>query len=65
MIKKDITVEDTLNMARCLSRAGIKGNFSFMLGLPGEEESDYKQTLQLIEEIKHLFDFFCAVSFNF
>jgi len=51
MIKKDITVEDTLNMARCLSKAGIKANFSFMIGLPGEEESDYKQTLQLIKEI--------------
>lgn len=51
MLKKDITVEDTLNMARCLSKAGIKANFSFMIGLPAEEESDYKKTLQLIEEI--------------
>jgi len=51
MIKKDITVEDTLNMARCLSRAGIKACFSFMIGLPGEEESDYKKTLKLIDEI--------------
>ncbi len=51
MIKKDITVEDTLNMTRCLSQAGIKANFSLMIGLPGEEESDYKQTLKLIEEI--------------
>jgi len=51
MIKKDMTVENTLNMARCLSQAGIKACFSFMIGLPGEEESDYKKTLQLIEEI--------------
>jgi len=51
MIKKDIKVEDTLNMARCLSRVGMQANFSLMIGLPGEEESDYKQTLQLIEEI--------------
>jgi len=51
IIKKDINVEDTLNMARRLSQVGIKANFSFMIGLPGEEENDYKQTLKLIEEI--------------
>jgi len=51
ILEKDITVEDTLNAARCLSRAGIRASFSFMIGLPGEGESDYKQTLQLIDEI--------------
>jgi len=51
ILEKDITIEDTLNAARCLSRAGIKASFSFMIGLPGERESDYKQTLQLIDEI--------------
>lgn len=51
MLKKDITVEDTLNSARVLNKAGIKGHFSFMVGLPGEEENDVIKTLQLIEGI--------------
>jgi anaerobic magnesium-protoporphyrin IX monomethyl ester cyclase len=58
MLKKDITVEDTLNAARRLSKAGIEGEFSFMIGLPNEKEDDYKQTLQLIEKIMKIDDSF-------
>jgi radical SAM superfamily enzyme YgiQ (UPF0313 family) len=58
MLQKDITVEDTLNAARRLRKAGIKGGFSFMIGLPNEKEDDYKQTLQLIEEIMKIDDSF-------
>lgn len=58
MLKKDITTEDTLNAARLLNRAKIKANFSFMIGLPGEDENDYKQTLQLINEITKIDDSF-------
>ncbi|MFC2067151.1 B12-binding domain-containing radical SAM protein [Chloroflexota bacterium] len=54
MLTKDITVEDTLNAARALNKAGIKANFSFMTGLPGEEEGDILQTLQLIEGITEI-----------
>jgi anaerobic magnesium-protoporphyrin IX monomethyl ester cyclase len=57
-LKKDITVEDTLNAARRLSKAGIKGGFSFMIGLPNEKEGDYKKTLQLIEKITKIDDSF-------
>lgn len=58
MLKKDITVEDTLNAARRLSKAGIEAKFSFMIGLPNEKENDYKQTLQLIEQITKIDDSF-------
>lgn len=54
MLKKDIIVEDTLNAARLLSKAGMKANFSFMAGLPGEDKDDILKTLQLIEEITEM-----------
>ena len=51
LLKKDITVEETLNAARMLSKARMKASFSFMIGLPGEEKDDMLKTLRLIESI--------------
>jgi len=51
MLKKDITIEDTLHAAQLLNKVRIKANFSFMVGLPGEEKDDIFKTLQLIEKI--------------
>ncbi|MCJ7655365.1 MAG: B12-binding domain-containing radical SAM protein [Dehalococcoidia bacterium] len=56
LLMKGATVEDTLNAAHLLHEAGIRANFSFMIGLPGEEEEDYKKTLQLIEKIREIDD---------
>ncbi len=53
-LKKDITVEDTINTANLLNQAGIDANFSFMIGLPDETESDIRQTLQLITRITRI-----------
>ena len=50
-LKKDITIEDTLNAARMMNQVGIDATFSFMIGLPGEGADDIKQTLQLITRI--------------
>ena len=47
-INKGVKVRDTINMAKKLGEAGIKGDFSFMIGLPGETKEDYKATLSLI-----------------
>jgi len=58
MLKKNITIEDTLNAAKRLNEAGIQGKFSFMIGLPGETDTDYKQTLQLIDKIMKINDSF-------
>lgn len=53
-LKKDATAEDTLNTAKLLSECGIRGNFSFMIGLPGEGKDDMEKTLKLIEEIENV-----------
>jgi len=54
MLKKDITVEETLNAARSLNKAGIKAYFSFMTGLPGEDEDDFKQTVNMMLKISEI-----------
>jgi len=51
MLKKDITVQDTLAAAHRLAQAGFKASFSFMTGLPSEEKEDILKTLGLIEDI--------------
>jgi len=56
MLKKDITIEETLNAARFLNRVGLKASFSFMTGLPGEDKEDVLKTLRLIEEITEIDD---------
>ena len=56
LLVKGITVEDTLNAARLLHKAGIEATYSFMIGLPSETEEDYKKTLQLIKKIREIDD---------
>lgn len=51
ILKKDITVEDSVHAAKMLNQVGIDATFSFMIGLPGEREDDIKQTLKLISKI--------------
>lgn len=51
-LDKRITSQDTLNAARLLGQADMRGNFSFMVGLPGETREDMLKTFRLIEEIK-------------
>lgn len=53
-LQKDITPEDILKAAKLLNKVGISCDFSFMMGLPGEEENDIKSTLRLIEEIRRI-----------
>lgn len=58
MLKKDITVGDILNAARSLEKAKIKAYFSFMTGLPGEDEYDFRQTLKTMLKISEI-DKYC------
>ena len=53
-LKKNITPEDILKAAELLDKVGIKCDFSFMMGLPGEEINDIKSTLRVIEEIRKI-----------
>ncbi len=57
-LKKDIVPEDTLNAARMLNQAGIDATFSFMVGLPGEEAEDVRQTVGLITRLTAINDSF-------
>lgn len=54
MIKKDNTVEDVLNMVRVCKKGGIRGNYSFMIGLPNETKKEMIQTIKLIKKIKKI-----------
>ena len=51
MIKKDITIKDSLEAARLLDSAGISATFSFMSGLPNETAREINATAQLIAQL--------------
>lgn len=53
-LKKGITVEQILNAARMLKKHEVEGNFSFMVGLPGEAWEQFMETLDLIDRIKEI-----------
>lgn len=50
-IDKDVTKEQILNSARQCLKHDIIPQYSFMVGLPGEEKKDIWQTIGLIEEL--------------
>jgi radical SAM superfamily enzyme YgiQ (UPF0313 family) len=60
-LKKDITVDDTLNAAKRLNEIGINGTFSFMVGLLGEEKEDMEKTWELIKKIRKINNFFLII----
>lgn len=54
LLKTDVAREDILTAAeRCL-RHGIRTTFSFMIGLPGETESDRRMTYDLMDRLEGL-----------
>jgi hypothetical protein len=55
LIGKDIKVEETVASLASLARAGIKTTGYLVVGLPGESEEDFQQTLDFIEEAKDYF----------
>ncbi len=54
LIKKDCTVEDVLNMVKICRKYGIRGNYSFMIGLPNETKKEMIETVKLIKKIKKI-----------
>lgn len=50
-IKKDIDPEDVLCSAKMALKHGITPQYSFMIGLPGEEKGDMMATLHLIDQL--------------
>ncbi|MEK9158900.1 MAG: radical SAM protein, partial [Patescibacteria group bacterium] len=55
-IKKEVTPEQILNSARMCLKHGIIPQYSFMIGLPGEEREDMMKTLGLIDNLAKLGD---------
>lgn len=55
LIGKGITVQQTRATLASLARAGIKTTGYLVVGLPGETEQDFQQTLDFIEEVKDYF----------
>ena len=47
LMKKDLTVEDTLESARITRELGIHVYYSFILGWPGETDEDRQKTIEL------------------
>lgn len=53
-IKKDVTPEQILESAKLCLKYDIIPQYSFMIGLPGEERSDMMLTLALIDKLAKL-----------
>jgi radical SAM superfamily enzyme YgiQ (UPF0313 family) len=53
LIHKGITPAQIKEALRSLATAGIKTTAYWVIGHPGETEADFKQTLELLEEIKY------------
>jgi anaerobic magnesium-protoporphyrin IX monomethyl ester cyclase len=53
-MKKGITTEQTLQVARRMKTFDIIPEFSFVVGNPGDPERDTRETLQFIRKIKRL-----------
>ena len=53
-MEKDITTEETLNVARRIRQFDIIPEFSFVIGNPRDPERDTRETLQFIRTIKRI-----------
>lgn len=53
-MQKDIGPEDILEAARVASRHGIKISYSFIVGFPGETESEIEETWDVMEQVSKI-----------
>lgn len=58
MIKKDITIKQSLTAVKKCSQYGIIPNLSFIIGFPGEKKADVKKTLKFVNKIRKI----CPIS---
>lgn len=54
LIKKDITVKDLIHSATMCNKFDIIPEYSFMIGLPTENTAEMRQTLLLIDKLRHI-----------
>ncbi|MCG6534511.1 MAG: B12-binding domain-containing radical SAM protein [Syntrophales bacterium LBB04] len=50
-LKKGIKIESCKRVVECLSRSKIVGNYSFLIGVPGETVEEYRSTLKMVKFI--------------
>lgn len=66
LMNKKITVNQIKKAVSSLAYAGIKTTTYWIIGYPGETEEDFKQTLNLVEEIKDdLYEVMCEPFYYF
>lgn len=51
IIQKKSNVEDYLLIAKSIAEYGILGSYTFMVGFPGETESEYEETFHLVQRL--------------
>lgn len=54
IVEKEITREQIFDVASEISRNGILGSYTFIVGFPGETESEQEETYELIERLRLL-----------
>lgn len=54
VIKKGITREQILSVAKIIANNGILGSYTFIVGFPGETEKEQSETHRLAEELRLL-----------
>src|SRR6185295_8045426 len=50
-MRKGITRDDILQVVARTHRTGIRANVNLLVGFPGETESDFQDTLRLLDEV--------------
>ncbi len=61
LMNKKITVEQIKEAVSSLAYAGIKTSTCWVIGHPGETEEDFRQTLDMIEELKDdIYEVWCS-----
>lgn len=48
LLNKGLNLKQIKHVVRLLSKSNIIGNYSFLMGVPGEEASEYRKTMALI-----------------
>ncbi|MCZ7601633.1 MAG: B12-binding domain-containing radical SAM protein [Melioribacteraceae bacterium] len=54
VIKKEITKEKIVEVAKEIAKSGILGSYTFIIGFPGETKDEMNMTIDLIKELREL-----------
>jgi len=54
ILNKEITVKDIIKCARIVNDVGIQADYSWMIGIPGENCNDVRKTISLIKKIREI-----------